>query len=442
MYDTNYNPVTEVVVLENSAYEPEGNIESDHRKFPIPNFPEAIHYETFFDFEQAIREWKSHTESILNWIHLPFIAGRQYYRPKAIVPTKHHKLSNTSEESFTDEEAISDNSLKRKPSSDLDLTAYSRDSPRSENSDNASQENSPRSVNDKEDVVSDGNSQNTENSEIHKINSGSSLDFADQDPWDTVLFPHEPTPENYNIYGDYETAVKNWAYLCSQISKIPPHPVQLQDIIDTIVAGEIISSSLGGPALSSSTMDAQQDSGYSKITVRSGIVLLHILQDPLNENITLFRESPAVNIYVCPDITNSIVDNVVSKKLIEVISGIFTDPLLVRRMLNWESIKSFSKPTLPKLHGTLPSKYTQKNTKHVTQLFKLKGLRRIDINENSTKQYIEIGENKVLLDVDIIEPEIPLNLDKMRDSKYKSEMQEKIFQWQYLKRLEHLYSSY
>ena len=47
----------------------------------LPPYPDPSKYETFFDFEEAIKEWKRNVETILSNVQLPTVTGRHYYRP-------------------------------------------------------------------------------------------------------------------------------------------------------------------------------------------------------------------------------------------------------------------------------------------------------------------------------------------------------------------------
>jgi hypothetical protein len=49
---------------------------------PFPN-PES-RYPSFFDYEEAVLEWKKQTEAALGDLHIPHLMGRAYPRPRVL----------------------------------------------------------------------------------------------------------------------------------------------------------------------------------------------------------------------------------------------------------------------------------------------------------------------------------------------------------------------
>jgi hypothetical protein len=54
-----------------------GNVDS----IIIDPYPDSAKYESLFEYEEAIKEWKDNTELAIVNIHLPVVTGRHYYRP-------------------------------------------------------------------------------------------------------------------------------------------------------------------------------------------------------------------------------------------------------------------------------------------------------------------------------------------------------------------------
>ena len=71
IFDSSYLPLNMVV-----AKQP-----NEQRGIYIDPYPDASKYETFFDYEEAMKEWKKHVDRVLGNAQLPSVAGRHYYRP-------------------------------------------------------------------------------------------------------------------------------------------------------------------------------------------------------------------------------------------------------------------------------------------------------------------------------------------------------------------------
>ena len=50
-------------------------------------------------------------------------------------------------------------------------------------------------------------------------------------PWDAILIPSEPEPEDFDTFEAFEAAMRRWAHLVSQIEVIPLHASQLPSVI-------------------------------------------------------------------------------------------------------------------------------------------------------------------------------------------------------------------
>lgn len=51
----------------------------------IPPFPDTSSFAAYFEYEQAVIQWKTKIEAILNEkVKLPTIVGRHYYRPRSL----------------------------------------------------------------------------------------------------------------------------------------------------------------------------------------------------------------------------------------------------------------------------------------------------------------------------------------------------------------------
>ena len=114
---------------------------------------------------------------------------------------------------------------------------------------------------------------------------------------------------------------------------------------------------------------------------------------------------------------------------IEDVSSRFIEPIFLRRIINWENAKSFNKSLLPKLHGVLPKKYEQNKTinEHNT-LYKIKSLRRLDLNENLKRNCVDcpFEVNGLKTEVDFLDPELSINLSKSIDLSYIEDLKSKL----------------
>eukprot|EP01091_Cochliopodium_minus_P013654 TRINITY_DN4447_c0_g1_i1.p1 TRINITY_DN4447_c0_g1~~TRINITY_DN4447_c0_g1_i1.p1 ORF type:complete len:601 (+),score=160.26 TRINITY_DN4447_c0_g1_i1:69-1871(+) len=67
--------------------------------------------------------------------------------------------------------------------------------------------------------------------------SKSSNHILKKDPWDSLLVPKEPNPDDYDTFEDFEEAMLNWTHLCSiQVPIIPPSSEHLQGLLPIKVA--------------------------------------------------------------------------------------------------------------------------------------------------------------------------------------------------------------
>ncbi len=86
LYDINYLPSGKSVRVSG-----EGTVDSDALLL-IPTFPDPNNYETFFDYEQAVVEWKVEIEHSLEHLKIPSTLGRIYYRPRRATNIKESAL--------------------------------------------------------------------------------------------------------------------------------------------------------------------------------------------------------------------------------------------------------------------------------------------------------------------------------------------------------------
>lgn len=218
----------------------------------VNSFPLPENFISFLELEQAVLDWKNQMEEIIGDIHIPNVMGRHYFRPRVSLastvslfffPTdlQGHKGSSASEDSFdlnsTDDESPESLSVIKRVSSDPEFV-YRR-----------------RAVSDPELIVESislgvSASRWIENAEGEGESDGSYKDsedhmeaaspfVLDHDPWEATLIPPEPRPEHYTTFEEYEKAMQRWAFICSNLSFLPPHPSQLQDLLDIIPAKEV-----------------------------------------------------------------------------------------------------------------------------------------------------------------------------------------------------------
>eukprot|EP01132_Coremiostelium_polycephalum_P004149 gene4149-5190_t len=80
------------------------------------NFPEHTNYENYFDYEQALIDWKQQVQQSLGVVQLPSNMGRTYSRPKVIfdrfLVRKNSEASNDDSLSYDSERKLTDSDLK------------------------------------------------------------------------------------------------------------------------------------------------------------------------------------------------------------------------------------------------------------------------------------------------------------------------------------------
>lgn len=130
---------------------------------PVPD-----DFDSYFEYEQSLVEWKIKADRILDKKHLPVPVGRYFYR-------KHFSIDSYK--------------------ATLNRNNFTGD------------------TGEKKDI---------------EVFSDKKLDY---DPWNTLLIPVEPNPDDYMTFKDFEAAYLKWATLCSQLKIIPPHTHQLQEMI-------------------------------------------------------------------------------------------------------------------------------------------------------------------------------------------------------------------
>jgi len=155
------------------------------------NFPEPTQYKTFEEYNQRLSQWYSNTQDSVGNLLLPNVIGRRYRRPTAGL------FDNLSEADKS--ESLSTGSLKN------------------------SSPTPSRLLEDDFDVSEMDMQSWSENVE----------------PWESILIPAEPEPEQYSTFEAYEAAMKRWSSICSnQMKVIPPHPSQLSSLILLRTASE------------------------------------------------------------------------------------------------------------------------------------------------------------------------------------------------------------
>jgi hypothetical protein len=167
-------------------------------------------------------------------------------------------------------------------------------------------------------------------------------------------------------------------------------------------------------------------------------------QGPLNENVTFILAAPQIEANWSTSMELPLaVKGSLSKQGVEDISYRFVEPIFLRRIINWETSRSFNKALLPKLHGVLPKKYGQNKTinEHNT-LYKLRSLRRLDLNENSRKYCVDcpLEVNSIKTEVDYLDPELTLNFSKLADPFYLDETKTKLMCNNHSKKFDNLNS--
>ena len=57
------------------------------------SFPDPNKYESYFEFEQALIDWKIEVEGSIGYLQLPIPIGRNYFRPKVSLESMQVSLS-------------------------------------------------------------------------------------------------------------------------------------------------------------------------------------------------------------------------------------------------------------------------------------------------------------------------------------------------------------
>ncbi|KAL6045759.1 U3 small nucleolar ribonucleoprotein MPP10 [Balamuthia mandrillaris] len=161
-------------------------------------FPNAFDFASYFDYERALLQWKEDVERALSGLKLPAVMGRTYSRPVVITQLQ-ELLAARSEQASEEDLQMKEVELKQKSS---------------------------------EGDMSESNEEDSFEGDIKEGEKNLRERVLENDPWDAVLVPPEPEPEEYDTFEEYEHALQRWARLCNAtLPVIPPHATQLEQLI-------------------------------------------------------------------------------------------------------------------------------------------------------------------------------------------------------------------
>ncbi|GAM19331.1 hypothetical protein SAMD00019534_025060 [Acytostelium subglobosum LB1] len=306
------------------------------------SFPENHSYDNYFDYEQAVMDWRANVQQSLGPLQLPHNMGRTYSRPRVVI-NQRILLRKNSEASNDDSFSYDPKMQESEHTADGDDSNYGQ-SPsleprhlRHHEDDTVSKDGASRSRSGSDTSTgsfdgsalldgsspidgspSSGSLTGMINGNRSRSNSstyfdqrvlrnsmspkqamsrlGESGDYkmsraADEpltrDPWDSQLILQEPIPELYNTFEEYEYAMKNWAIeVILKTSVLPPHSNQLIQLPSKDKSG-------AASGAESENMPNKQKNYYdpamrdallkSHWKIRSGLVIVKSEQETLNE---------------------------------------------------------------------------------------------------------------------------------------------------------------
>ncbi|GAM16961.1 hypothetical protein SAMD00019534_001360 [Acytostelium subglobosum LB1] len=367
--------------------------------------PQLDEFENFFDYEQAFLAWRFLIETIFSDIRMPSVSGRAYYRPK-----------------LSDYRGVRDNStFDFRPS----VSSFSNEGDSDEKSDPLNSE-----IDDDITVLAD------------------SIDLVDikdlennTDPWDSHLYPQEPTPDDFNSYEEYNEALLRWASVCVQLPYFPPHASQLKDLIPIQSIREHASNlpeDVSGltPSDHLSNKAAADQAAKQMIKIKSGIKEVTFF-----ENKTFLKTVAKSYDRVSPEFSKDklFTPNDASKRSINTTFGNMSNKLFG----GTHSLFSHKQTQLlPRIHGTLPLPMMSlvKNYKELKNIH----LRRTDLTPEQLRSCQDAPPKtegqSVLFNVpghDII-----LDHSSLANSDYVQQHQQQLRMYISADRYNHLYSWY
>jgi hypothetical protein len=199
-------------------------IQSNPKPFPQD-------FESYKEYEMALVRWKEVMEGAIRSaeIVLPTPQGRYHYRP-TFNPQQRNRRNNHSPQTSSSDDNPAKGFTKLASSSAIpdssNPVAAPSNPPRSTNS-VASQLERVKSVK----LAADTSPAPA--SRTDKIATKTS-----RDPWDAILIPAEPDPEDFDTFEAFEAAMRRWGHLVSQIEVVPMHASQLPSVIPLAVLSQ------------------------------------------------------------------------------------------------------------------------------------------------------------------------------------------------------------
>eukprot|EP01130_Rhizamoeba_saxonica_P017729 TRINITY_DN865_c0_g1_i1.p1 TRINITY_DN865_c0_g1~~TRINITY_DN865_c0_g1_i1.p1 ORF type:complete len:1000 (+),score=201.56 TRINITY_DN865_c0_g1_i1:239-3001(+) len=154
--------------------------------------PSCYDYTSIEEYEEGLLIWRDNVDDIFQSIHLPSILGDYFYRPQVYADLQADYSISGMDISAIEESAMESTLEEYQSSYETDASSF-------------------------EDIV--------------HISEKVSNKILENIPWNAQLIPVEPDPQDYDDFESYEEALHKWAYVCSSISTIPPHPEQLEELI-------------------------------------------------------------------------------------------------------------------------------------------------------------------------------------------------------------------
>jgi len=193
--------------------------------------PQPRDFSSYRDYETAIVRWKEITESAIRSadIELPSPQGRFHYRP-VFNPHSRNKAQNHSPQTSSSDENTAD----KRTTSSTDLLRDS--SPKTVVSPTHSNHTTPIGTPQLQRVKISRMGSETSGTQTPK--SEKNTNRLARDPWDAILIPTEPDPEDFDTFEAFEAAMRRWGHLVSQIEVIPMHARQLPSVIPLAVPAQ------------------------------------------------------------------------------------------------------------------------------------------------------------------------------------------------------------
>ncbi|KAJ5080641.1 sca1 complex scaffold protein scaa [Anaeramoeba ignava] len=206
----------------------------------IPSFPKSQGFSSFDDFEQALIAWKNKITSRFGFVQHPIYIGRSYPRPYLAAEQSEKKQDQEERSSVTDSERMSTDS-KRTSEQIPRTSSTSKDSPRTSSIgkskiiETAHIERRHSTIDEHLDHFSQ-----KKMDKLPDFMEGTSLFISDKEQWSNKLIPPEPKPDNYSSFEEFEKAFQRWSQIVmGTLPKIPIHSRQLSEIYGILTEKEI-----------------------------------------------------------------------------------------------------------------------------------------------------------------------------------------------------------